>query len=182
MKKDCSHIAVALVAAWLALLAVAVPAQAVANDARPQLAVQTLDGKTFNLSAERGRWVIINFWATWCGPCIEEMPAISQFVATHNDVTAIGLAWDNSPRPDIVKFAKKHPVDYPLAQVPTDRAPGGFPTPLGLPTTYLVAPDGRIAHQFIGPVNATLLAQAIDSAKTEGAKSSTKPSAAAAEH
>lgn len=162
---------VLMAVAWLlAAAAGAASAQSAAATERPQLIVQTLDGKTFNLAAERGRWVIVNFWATWCRPCIEEMPAISKFVASHKDVTAIGLAWDNSPRADVVKFAKKHPVDYPLAQVPTDRAPGGFAAPLGLPMTYLVAPDGRIAKPFIGPVNEKMLAQAIAEAKATAGK------------
>lgn len=168
MNSVCKVIVSTAMATVLLAATAAARAQPAPASAHPQLVVQTLDGKTFNLSAERGRWVIVNFWATWCGPCIEEMPAISKFVASHKNVTAIGLAWDNSPRADIVKFANKHPVDYPLAQVPTDRAPGGFPAPLGLPTSYLVAPDGHIAKPFIGPVTAKLLAQAIAEATVAG--------------
>ncbi|MGH8144961.1 MAG: TlpA family protein disulfide reductase [Rhodanobacteraceae bacterium] len=146
----------------LLLMALAGTAAAqAATVVRPKLAVQTLAGRTFKLSAERGKWVIVNFWATWCSPCIAEMPAISKFVATHKNVTAIGLAWDQSPRSDVLQFAHKHPIAYPLAQVATDHPPGGFPAPQGLPTTYLIAPDGRVAKHFIGPVNAKLLAQAM---------------------
>lgn len=165
-------------------LPVAAPqAQTTAMGTRPQLRVQTLSGKIFDLASARGRWVIVNFWATWCKPCISEMPAISKFVATHKEVTAIGVAWDKSPRADIVKFAHRYPVVYPLAQVATDRAPGGFPAPLGLPVTYLVAPDGRIVHQFLGPVDASVLAQAIAEAKTARVKpSAPKTSAAAMGH
>lgn len=139
-----------------------------ATATRPQLVVTTLAGKTFDLAAERGKWVVVNFWATWCSPCIAEMPDISRYVATHKDVRAIGLAWDRAPRADIVAFAKKHPVDYPLAQVDVDRAPGGFAAPAGLPMTYLVAPDGHVAHQFVGPVNAKLLDAAIAAARKGG--------------
>lgn len=131
----------------------------------PKLAVQTLDGKTFDLAAERGKWVIVNFWATWCGPCIAEMPAISKYVADHNDVTAIGLAWDRSPRDKVVAFAHAHRVDYPLAQVDTDVPPGDFEPPAGLPTSYLVAPDGRVVKYFIGPVTAAKLDAAIRAAR-----------------
>ncbi len=151
--------------ALLLVLAGTVGAAAQTSVAVPQLTVQTLDGKAFNLAAQRGKWVIVNFWATWCGPCIEEMPAISKYVAAHRDVTAIGLAYDRSPRAEIVKFVHEHPVDYPLAQVDVDHPPADFAAPLGLPTTYLIAPDGRVAKQFIGPVNAKLLDAAIAAAR-----------------
>ena len=152
-----------------ALMCACITGNALAQSAgaRPQLVVKTFDGKTFDLAAERGNWVIVNFWATWCSPCIAEMPAISKFVSTHQHVTAIGLAWDESPRADIVKFAKKHPVDYPLAQVDTDHPPAGFPAPAGLPVTWLIAPDGRIAKHFVGPVDAKMLDAAIAAASSQ---------------
>jgi thiol-disulfide isomerase/thioredoxin len=149
-------------AACVAVVLVLVSGVAVgAAPAHPGLTVKTLDGKTFDLAAERGQWVIVNFWATWCSPCIAEMPAISKYVTTHEDVTAIGLAWDQSPRGDIVKFAKEHPVDYPLAVLDPDHPPQGFPAPAALPTTYLIAPDGTVAKQFLGPITVESLDAAI---------------------
>src|SRR5471030_1975971 len=67
-------------------LALALPTHA-AMPAQPTLHVTTLDGKPYDLSAQRGKWVIINYWATWCVPCIKEMPDISNFVSTHKNVT-----------------------------------------------------------------------------------------------
>lgn len=136
-------------------------AQAQSADAPLQLSVQTLDGKTFNLAAERGKWVIVNFWATWCSPCLAEMPDISRYVAAHKDVAAIGLAYQPEPLADVLKFARKHPVDYPLARIDMQHPPAGVQMPMGLPTTDLIAPDGRLAKRFIGPVNAKLLDAAI---------------------
>jgi thiol-disulfide isomerase/thioredoxin len=157
---------VLFVAAWLPVVcAGAADAPAAAAAATPQLVVQTLDGRTFNLAAERGRWVIVNFWATWCRPCIEEMPAISKFVASHKHVAAIGIAWDRASRAELLKFVRKHPVAYPVALVDMDKPPGSFPLPQVLPTTILIAPDGRVAKPFIGPVNGNMLAQAITAAK-----------------
>lgn len=137
------------------LLASAAPGRAAAPSApaHPALVVTTLDGKTFDLASERGKWVVVNFWATWCSPCIAEMPAISKYVTTHKDVAAIGLAWDRSPRGDIVKFASKHPVGYPLAILDPDHPPQGLAAPVALPTTYLIAPDGTVAKQFLGPID-----------------------------
>ncbi|WP_158754440.1 TlpA disulfide reductase family protein [Dyella sp. S184] len=137
-------------------LALAVPAYA-AMPVQPTLKVTTLDGKTFDLAAQRGKWVIVNYWATWCVPCIKEMPDISHFVATHKNVTAIGLAYDDSDPADIKAFVAKHPVVYPIAQVTLDKPAKDFDEPRGLPTTWLISPDGKVAKQFIGPVTAVSL-------------------------
>ena len=77
----------------------------------PTLTVKTLDGGTFDLAAERGKWVIVNFWATWCSPCIKEMPDISKFVASRSDVSAIGLAFGGEEIGDVTSFLEKHPRD-----------------------------------------------------------------------
>ena len=143
------------------LLAGAAPALAAPTAERPSLSVTTLDGKTFDLAAQRGKWVIVNFWATWCSPCIEEMPALSAFVASRKDVSAIGLAWEETERAEIDAFVKAHPVEYPLAQVDVYEPLPDFESPRGLPTTYLIAPDGRVAKKFVGPITAVDLEKAI---------------------
>ena len=132
-------------------LAFATPAQA-AMPAQPTLHVTTLDGKTFDLAAQRGKWVIVNYWATWCVPCIKEMPDISRFVTAHKNVVAIGLAYEDSEPADIKAFLAKHPVAYPIAQVTLDQPPKDFDEPRGLPTTYLISPDGKVAKHIVGPV------------------------------
>jgi thiol-disulfide isomerase/thioredoxin len=132
-----------------------------AMPSHPSLKVTTLDGQSFDLGAQRGHWVIVNFWATWCVPCIKEMPDISRFVSTHKNVTAIGLAYEDSDKADIQTFLKKHPVSYPVAQVTMDNAPKDFDEPRGLPTSYLIGPDGSVAHRFVGPVTVASLSAAV---------------------
>lgn len=146
--------AVALALAFVTPLQAAMPEQ-------PTLKVSTLDGKSFDLAAQRGHWVIVNYWATWCVPCIKEMPDISHFVATHKNVRAIGLAYDDTAPADIRAFLAKHPVVYPVAQVTLDKPLKDFDEPRGLPTTYLIGPDGKVAKRFIGPVTAASLGAAI---------------------
>ncbi|QRP64753.1 TlpA family protein disulfide reductase [Rhodanobacter sp. FDAARGOS 1247] len=141
-------------------LAFGLAAQA-AMPERPSLHVTTLDGKTFDLSAQRGKWVIVNYWATWCVPCIKEMPDISRFVASHKNVAAIGLAYDDSEPADIKAFIAKHPVVYPIAQVTLDKPLKDFDEPRGLPTTYLISPDGKVAKHIVGPVTEASLAALI---------------------
>ena len=129
---------------------------------QPSLKITTLDGKAYDLSAQRGKWVIVNYWATWCVPCIKEMPDISKFVSAHKDkVAAIGLAYEDTDAADIQAFLAKHPVSYPIAQVTLDKPLKEFDEPRGLPTTWLISPDGKVAKRFVGPVTDASLSQAI---------------------
>jgi hypothetical protein len=95
------------------------------------------------------------------------MPALSAFVASRDDVRAIGLAWEDTEREEVVEFAKKHPVAYPLAQPDVYEPLADFETPRGLPTTYLIAPDGRVAKRFTGPITMKDLEQAIAAASAK---------------
>ena len=150
-----------------ALAAIACIGTASAADAKkPALAIKTLDGKSFDLAAERGKWVIVNFWATWCSPCIKEMPDISKFVASRSDVRAIGLAFGGEELSDVTDFLKAHPVVYPIANVPLETPPKDFGAPKALPTTYLIAPDGSIAKKFTGPITTGDLEKAIAAGAT----------------
>jgi thiol-disulfide isomerase/thioredoxin len=126
-----------------------------ATATKPALNVTTLDGKAFDLSKQSGKWVIVNYWATWCSPCLKELPDISAYVAGHQDtVAAIGLAFEDSDKADIEKYLKAHPVSYPVAQVDVMEPPKDFETPKGLPNTYVIAPDGHVAKAFMGPITA----------------------------
>ncbi|HEV7489165.1 MAG TPA: TlpA disulfide reductase family protein [Rhodanobacteraceae bacterium] len=156
MKRSFLRVAFALVAALL------FAAGGHAETAKkPALQVTTLDGATFDLATQRGKWVIVNFWATWCSPCIKEMPDISQFVAARSDVAAIGLAFGGEEKQDVVAYLGKHPVKYPVANLPLEEPPKDFDAPKGLPTTYLIAPDGSVAKKFTGPVTSAELEKAI---------------------
>jgi len=133
---------------------------------QPTLKVATFDGKTFDLAAQRGKWVIVNYWATWCIPCIKEMPDISKFVTEHKDnVVAIGLAYEDSDKADIQAFLIKHPVSYPIAQITLDQPLKDFDEPRGLPTTWLIGPDGKVVKRFVGSVTEVSLGQAIGGGK-----------------
>ncbi|MDZ4811188.1 MAG: TlpA disulfide reductase family protein [Pseudomonadota bacterium] len=129
------------------------PAVSENNRARqPSLEIATIEGGSFKLSAHRGTWVVVNFWATWCPPCIKEMPELSALDAERKDVSVVGLAFEEIDLRDLQAFVSEHPVVYPIALVDVYNPPADFDTPRGLPLTYLVAPDGSIAEKIMGPV------------------------------
>lgn len=120
---------------------------------KPALSVKTLDGGAFDLASQQGKWVIVNFWATWCSPCLKELPDISAYVAAHKDkVAAIGMDFEDADKADIEKFLASHPLSFPVSMVDVDNPPKDFGAPKGLPNTYLIAPDGRLAKTFLGPI------------------------------
>ncbi|MGX5730712.1 TlpA family protein disulfide reductase [Pseudoxanthomonas beigongshangi] len=134
----------------------------------PTLAVDTVDGGRFDLSAHRGKWVVVNFWATWCAPCLKEMPELSALDAMREDVQVVGLAYEDITPADMQAFLKEHPVVYPIAIIDVMAPPADFATPRGLPTTYLIAPDGKVAKAFAGPVTAHDLETLIASSAKPG--------------
>jgi thiol-disulfide isomerase/thioredoxin len=139
------------IAVLAATLSVGVAHAATAQ--KPTLVVKTLDDKEFDLSKQNGKWVVVNFWATWCSPCLKELPDISAFVTAHKDkVEGIGLDFEDTDKADVVKFLQSHPLSYPVAQIDPDHPPKDFDEPKGLPNTYVIAPDGHVAKAFLGPI------------------------------
>lgn len=121
----------------------------------PPLLLPGVDGQSVALpQAYAGRTILFNFWASWCGPCIVEMPELDRFAGTQgtNGTQVVGIALD---RPDDVRaFLQRTPVTYPIL-LDTPGA-GDSSVQLGnatgvLPYTALVGPDGRLLKQKIGP-------------------------------
>ena len=70
------------------------PVQPAVDMERPTLKIATLDGAQYDLAAKRGRWVVVNFWATWCPPCLKGMPELDALHAEREDIEVLGLAYE----------------------------------------------------------------------------------------
>jgi cytochrome c biogenesis protein CcmG/thiol:disulfide interchange protein DsbE len=114
------------------------------GEAAPALTVPQFDGQTFDLGSERGKVVVINFWATWCQPCREEMPALDAFYRDYRDkgLVMIGISADRPhDRSEVAKAMQS--LSYPVAMM-RDAKTNGFGAPVTLPTTFIVDRDGIV--------------------------------------
>jgi len=133
-----------------------------AGAAPEEFILRDLQGAEHRLSEQRGKWVMINFWATWCPPCIHEMPELEAFHQAHRDrdATVWGVTFEDTPAEIIGEFVSDLNVTYPILGLGSDPI-----TPFGtvrvLPTTYVINPDGELLRRFEGPVTAAMLEQAI---------------------
>lgn len=135
--------------------------QADAGTEAVELRVATLDGQVFDLADHRDSWVLVNYWATWCAPCLKEMPELSELHERHDDIQVIGLAYEETEVEALEAFLEQLPVSYPVALIDVFAPPPAFDVPRGLPMTYLLAPGGRIAQRYLGPVTAEQILQRI---------------------
>jgi thiol-disulfide isomerase/thioredoxin len=119
----------------------------------PDFTLAALDGATYTLSELRGRWVVVNFWATWCLPCIEEMPALQQIADEYREsLVVLGINMREDVL-DIAPFIDAYAIRYPILLNPDDATLIAYNV-VNLPQTLIVAPDGELVYRSFGPLTA----------------------------
>ena len=142
----------------LMLVAVAGVARAEA----PEFALPDLKGEVHKLSDYRGKWVVVNYWATWCPPCLDEIPELVAFhdeYAPHRAVV-LGINYEEVDLDYLRGFVEEFFVSYPIL-LGEQKAKTPFGLLYGLPTTYVVSPQGKVVEHFTGGVSKENLEQVI---------------------
>ena len=137
-----------------------------------EFATKDLDGATHKLSDYRGKWVVVNFWATWCPPCLEELPELVSFHDDHaaKDAVVLGVNSEDIAVERLRQFADDYLISYPLFTnpVPAQRALGRV---RGLPTSVLISPEGEVVTRHEGAVTQRDLERYIEKAGKEEKRS-----------
>ena len=119
----------------------------------PALNLERLGGGTKDIAQLKGKVVLVNFWATWCAPCVEEMPDLEKLhrELEGQDFVLIAVSVDKK-RSTIEKFASKHKLSFPILHDPGEKTARSWGT-TGFPETFIVDKQGNVAHKFIGPID-----------------------------
>lgn len=165
MRRSLSFIAAAVLAVLAGVLSyryLAAPKLSETAEAAPELRFNTLDGKAVALKSLHGRWVLVNFWASWCAPCMDEIPHLVQAQADYASLglQIIGPALDEAEavKPVLGRFAMNYPVSADFASA--DAAMRAFGNDRGvLPFTVLIDPDGFIVQRHLGGLSAEALGE-----------------------
>lgn len=118
----------------------------------PDLTMTTLDGQEINLAQQKGKVVLVNFWATWCAPCRKEIPDLIDLYDEHKSdgLMVVGVALDEEGTEVVAPFAEREKINYPIVIDTTETIEAKFDAMYGLPTTYVVNPEGKIVRRILG--------------------------------
>jgi len=110
-----------------------------------------MDGNTVRNTDFAGKVVILNFWATWCPPCREEVPHFVRLQAKYRDqgLTIVGLSLDQGGAKVIRPFAEEYEVNYPFL-IANDQTADSYGGIVGIPTTFVIDRSGKIVQRFVG--------------------------------
>jgi thiol-disulfide isomerase/thioredoxin len=125
--------------------------QEISGSAAPQWTLKDLNGNPVNSTDFAGKVIVVDFWATWCGPCVEEVPGYVALQKKYgpDGLVVVGISLDRGGPARVRRFVENHGINYSIVMGDdaTVESFGGFE---GIPTTFLISRDGRIVHRKSG--------------------------------
>lgn len=129
----------------------------------PVLTLTDLDGQRLHIGGRQPHPQLVQFWATNCAPCLRELPGLIKFYRAQHarglDLVAIAMPYDQPRR--VAAFARQMPLPYPVVLDARGVATKAFGDVQFTPTTFLIAPNGRIVHQYLGRLDFSILRKTI---------------------
>lgn len=112
--------------------------------------IEIFNGSDTNLNKLNGNWIVINYWADWCAPCIKEIPELNEFAKENDDLLVFTFNFDQLDEDDLKPVAKKFNIEVPSI-VTHPRDIWGIQTPPAVPATFFINPDGDLALSLFRP-------------------------------
>ena len=112
--------------------------------------IEIFNGSDTNLNKLNGNWIVINYWADWCAPCIKEIPELNEFAKENNDLLVFTFNFDQLDEDDLKPVAKKFNIEVPSI-ITHPRDIWGIQTPPAVPATFFINPDGDLALSLFRP-------------------------------
>ena len=137
------------------------PKVAASGNVAPDFTVKDIDGKKLTLSDYKGKVVLLDFWATWCTPCREEIPRFIEMQEKYGPqgLQVVGISMDDDAKP-VREFNQRYKMNYPVA-VGDDKLAESFGGVLGLPVNFVIDRDGRIVGKYVGATDTAVIDKAI---------------------
>ena len=112
--------------------------------------IEVFNGSNTNLTKLEGSWVVINYWADWCAPCIKEIPELNEFAHENKDIFVFTFNFDQLDQEDLAPLAKKFNIEVP-SLVTHPRDIWGIQTPPAVPATFFINPNGELSLSLFRP-------------------------------
>ena len=112
--------------------------------------IEVFNGSNTNLTKLEGSWVVINYWADWCAPCIKEIPELNEFANENKDILVFTFNFDQLDQEDLAPIAKKFNIEVP-SLVTHPRDIWGIQTPPAVPATFFINPNGELSLSLFRP-------------------------------
>lgn len=140
------------------LLATATASPFQSKEKAPNFSLKMSNGKSLSLSKFKGKVVLLNFWATWCGPCIAEIPGFLEVYEKHKarGFEIVGISLDETGWEDITPFVKKHKIIYPVV-LGNQKVSKAYGEIYGLPTSFVIDKKGYIVNKHVGLMTREML-------------------------